>query len=56
MDLSATAVERGYDLCHVPELPFVHLDQKQRFTLIPDYWSSETHNRNYFFSKHMGAK
>ena len=56
VDLSATAVEHDYDLYHVPALPFVHLDQKQRFTLTPNYWSSETFNRNYFFSKHAGAK
>jgi len=51
VDFSVTALERGFHVAHVPELPFIHLDQKQRFTLIPDYWSSEAHNLRYFLSK-----
>lgn len=52
VDFSVTALEWGFHVAHVPELPFIHLDQKQRFTLIPDYWSSEAHNLRYFLDKH----
>lgn len=52
VDFSTTALERGFNLAHCPDLPFVHLDQRQRFTLIPDYWQSEAHNWNYFRKKH----
>lgn len=52
---STTALERGYNLAHAPDLPFTHLDQRQRFTLIPNYWESENHNRDYFMRKHGAA-
>lgn len=55
VDLSATAVEKGYRLAHMPSLPFVHLDQRQRFTLIPDYWDSEKANVQYFIGKRERA-
>jgi hypothetical protein len=51
VDFSQMALEKGYNLAHCPELPFKHLDQKQRFTIIPDYWSSERHNLDLFVNK-----
>jgi hypothetical protein len=50
VDFSVSAVEKGYTLAHTP-LPFVHLDQRQRFTL-PAYAGSEAHNYAYFVGKH----
>lgn len=52
VDFSVSTLEKGYDIFHYPEFPFVHLDQKQRFTLIPNYWDSEYHNYSYFLRKH----
>lgn len=52
VDFSTTALENGYNLAHCPDLPFAHLDQKQRFTIIPNYWESESHNVRYFLKKH----
>lgn len=52
VDFSTTALENGYNVGHVPALPFVHLDQKQRFGLSPKYWESEAHNVKYFHKKH----
>lgn len=52
VDFSTCAVEKGYPLVHRPDLPFVHLDQRQRFTLVPDYWQSEAHNWAHFRAKH----
>lgn len=52
VDFSLTAMKCGFNLAYMPEFPFVHLDQKQRFTLIPDYWQSEDHNIKYFARKH----
>lgn len=51
VDLSVSAVEKGYALYQMPELPFVHLDQRQRFGL-PGYEGSETHNWQHFARKH----
>lgn len=55
VDLSQTAMERGYDVVYAPDLPFVHLDQRQRFTLSPRYWESEQHNIGYFLQKRKAA-
>lgn len=53
VDFSVSTLENGYDIFHYPEFPFKHLDQKQRFTLIPNYWDSEYHNYAYFLRKHQ---
>lgn len=55
VDFSVSAVEKGFSLEHMPDLPFVHLDQRQRFGIVPNYWESEVHNVRYFAEKH-GAK
>lgn len=51
VDLSVSAIEKGYSLKHMPELPFVHLDQRQRFSL-PGYEGSEMQNWQHFAKKH----
>ncbi len=50
VDFSTSALEKGYAL-EEHNLPFKHLDQKQRFGL-PGYAGSEGINRNYFMRKH----
>lgn len=52
VDFSVSALEHGFSLAHCPDIPFLHLDQKQRFTIIDNYWDSETHNVKYFKEKH----
>lgn len=52
VDFSQSALEAGCDIVHDPALPFSHLDQRQRFNLVPDYWDSEQHNVRYFMQKH----
>lgn len=52
VDFSLTSLKCGFNLTHAEQFPFVHLDQKQRFNLIPNYWDSESHNINYFARKH----
>lgn len=51
VDFSVSANEKGFPLCPMPNLPFVHLDQKQRFGL-PGYAGSEGQNWAYFKRKH----
>jgi len=51
VDFSTSAIKAGFLLAHVP-LPFIHLDQKQRFNVIPNYWDSERHNWQNFAHKH----
>lgn len=52
VDFSTSALKAGYNLVHSADFPFTHLDQKQRFGLIPNYWDSEAHNVRYFMGKH----
>lgn len=52
VDLSTTAREKGFYLLEDTDLPFTHLDQRQRFTIVPNYWDSEAHNVRYFIDKH----
>lgn len=55
VDFSVRAAGAGFAVTHVPTFPFRHLDQRQRFTLVPDYWDSEAHNVAYFMRKHVGV-
>lgn len=55
VSFSQDALEFGYDVLHAPDLPFVHLDQRQRFTLVSNYWDSERHNIDYFLEKRRRA-
>lgn len=52
VDFSTTALEKGLVLAHCQDLPFKHLDQRQRFGLVSNYWESERHNIRYFHQKH----
>lgn len=56
VSFSQDALEFGYDVLHAPDLPFVHLDQRQRFTLVSNYWDSEIANFAYFQKKRKYAK
>lgn len=55
VDFSVSAVEHGYFIRQVA-LPFVHLDQRQRFTLINNYWDSEVHNKQLMDTKHRAPR
>lgn len=52
VEYSHRARVNGFGLIEDPALPFVHLDQKQRFYLVPNYWDSEYHNRARFIEKY----
>ena len=52
VEYSHRARVNGFGLVEDGDLPFIHLDQKQRFYLVPDYWSSEHHNRARFIEKY----
>lgn len=47
---STEARLRGCEL--VEDLPFVHLDQRQRYHVISDFGAMDTHNREYFLGKY----
>jgi GT2 family glycosyltransferase len=55
VDFSQRALEHGFDLASFAALPFTHLDQRQRFTLVGDYWDSERHNVELFMRKRKAA-
>lgn len=50
VDASHEARKHGFGLIEDKELPFKHLDQRQRFYL-PGYGGSEAHNMQYFMTK-----
>lgn len=55
VDFTQTALEHEVDVIFDDTLPFVHLDQRQRFTLVENYWDSENHNVRYFLEKRRAA-
>jgi len=50
VDASHEARKHGFGLIEDTNLPFVHLDQRQRFYL-PGYGGSEAHNMHHFMQK-----
>lgn len=50
-----SARERGFWLAEDKTLPFVHLDQRQRYHIVEDFAGKDTRNREYFLRKHMGV-
>lgn len=52
VDLSTTAREKGFWLEEVKGLPFKHLDQRQRYHIIPDFAGKNAHNQALFLRKH----
>lgn len=51
VDYTQSTLEHGFNVAFCPDLPFVHLDQRQRFTLSANYWDSERHNIELFTRK-----
>lgn len=56
VSFSTDARLKGFALVEDKELPFVHLDQRQRFSIIPDYWNTEAANVKYFNEKYEGVR
>ena len=52
VSFSTDARLHGFSLVHNVTFPFVHLDQRQRFHVIPNYWNTEDANIKYFCSKY----
>lgn len=51
---STAARQKGYWLAQ-DALPFVHLDQKQRYTIVDDFWGKDTHNRELFMREYAAV-
>ncbi len=47
---STHARQRGFGL--VEDLPFVHLDQRQRYSIVEDFWGKDAHNRDLFMREY----
>jgi GT2 family glycosyltransferase len=50
VDFAYMTREAGYHVTHMPELPFTHLDQRQRHAM-PTFWQDDLHNFRYFAEK-----
>lgn len=55
VDYSYMAREAGFLTVHMPELPFVHLDQRQRH-MMDDFFKNDLHNFRYFSEKRERVK
>lgn len=55
VDYSYMAREAGFQTVHMPELPFVHLDQRQRH-MMDDFFKNDLHNFRYFSEKRERVK
>lgn len=47
---STKARRQGFWL--LEDLPFVHLDQKQRYAIVEDFWGKDAHNRELFMREY----
>jgi hypothetical protein len=52
---STSARRRGFGLVGDPALPFKHLDQRQRFHVVDDFWGKNAHNRELFMREYGQA-
>lgn len=52
---STRARQRGFGLVGDPALPFTHLDQRQRYHIVDDFWAKDQHNRELFMREYGKA-
>lgn len=52
VDFSTSAREQGFGLTEDTSLPFVHLDQRQRYYIVEDFAGKNAHNQQLFMQKH----
>ncbi len=50
---STAARQKGFWL--VQDLPFTHLDQRQRYTVVDDFWGKDAHNRDLFMREYAAV-
>lgn len=49
---STAARRKGFGLVGDPNLPFAHLDQRQRYTIVEDFAGKNAHNRDLFLREY----
>lgn len=52
---STAARQRGFGLVEDGALPFVHLDQRQRYSIVPDFAGKNRHNRELFLREYAAV-
>jgi hypothetical protein len=50
---STKARQKGYYLTE--DLPFKHLDQRQRYEIVDDFWGKDAHNRDLFLREYAAV-
>ncbi len=50
---STAARQKGFWL--VQDLPFTHLDQRQRYEIVDDFWGKDAHNRDLFMREYAAV-
>ncbi len=50
---STAARQKGFWL--VQDLPFIHLDQRQRYEIVDDFWGKDAHNRDLFMREYAAV-
>lgn len=53
---STAARQRGFGLVEDRELPFKHLDQRQRYTIVQDFAGKNAHNRELFLREYAAVR
>ncbi len=53
---STAARQRGFGLVEDRELPFKHLDQRQRYSIVSDFAGKNAHNRELFLREYAAVR
>ena len=53
---STAARQRGFGLVEDRDLPFKHLDQRQRYTIVQDFAGKNAHNRELFLREYAAVR
>lgn len=54
-DVAVSTKARQQGLWLVEDLPFVHLDQRQRYYIVDDFAGKDKHNRELFMREYLGV-
>jgi hypothetical protein len=53
---STRARQRCFGLIEEPDLPFTHLDQRQRYSIVEDFAGKNAHNRELFLREYAAVR
>lgn len=54
-DVAISTKARQHGMWLIEDLPFKHLDQRQRYHIVPDFAGKDAHNRALFMREYLGV-